>query len=75
MTIKELRAEKNMKQEDVAKKIGCSTSMVALIETGKRKMPVDLAKKIGSAFGIPWHTLYPDSPYDASETEKFRAGV
>lgn len=67
MTIKELRTEKNMKQEEVAKKIGCSTSMVALIETGKRKLPGEMAKKIGSAFCIPWHTLYPDSPFDEQQ--------
>jgi transcriptional regulator with XRE-family HTH domain len=41
-----------LSQEELAKKVGCSTSMIQQIELGKKKPSKDLAFKIQDATGI-----------------------
>lgn len=60
MTIKQLRAEKSISQKEFSEKIGCHASRIAMIETGKRKLQVEMAKTIGEAFEIPWYILFED---------------
>lgn len=41
LAMKLVRVEKQLKQEEVAKKIGVSTAMVCLIENGKRSPSIE----------------------------------
>lgn len=55
----EIRNKKNMTQEDVAKYCGVSNVAYHMYETGKRKIPSDVADKIADVLEI-------------SETEKHK---
>jgi len=51
MTIKELRVEKNMTQNDVAKAVGVSMMTYQLWERGSMKPSADNAKKLKETIG------------------------
>lgn len=50
--IRELRVERDMKQEELALIAGISRSHLANIEQGNKKMTLETAKKIADALGI-----------------------
>ncbi len=49
--LKELRAEKKITQDALAKDMNVSKGAVAMWETGKRKPDMDMLKKIAAYFG------------------------
>ena len=51
-TIKELRTQKGLSQEQVAKAIGVSRPTYTAIEVGKQKLDVEEAQKLAKLFGI-----------------------
>lgn len=50
--IKELRTEKGLSQEQIAKAIGVSRPTYTAIEAGKQKLDVEEAQKLAKLFGI-----------------------
>ena len=59
--LKELRIESgNMTQEQLAKKVGISRTMITEIENGNANPSVKVAKKIAAVLGFPWTRFYED---------------
>jgi len=59
--LKELRSESgNMTQEQLAKKVGISRTMITEIENGNANPSVKVAKKIAAVLGFPWTRFYED---------------
>lgn len=56
--LKKLRTAKNMSQNEVAMKIGVTAATICRYESGKRKLPFEIAKKLADLFEIPWQQLY-----------------
>ena len=56
--LKEIRLAKNLKQSELAKKVGVNYRTISSYETGARDMPVRVAKKIGKVLNIDWWILY-----------------
>lgn len=56
--LKRLRVEKNMSQNDIAAKIGVTAATICRYESGKRKLSLDIAKKLAEVLEIPWQQLY-----------------
>lgn len=46
MTLKDLRDKSRMTQEQVAQELGISVSYYSLLENGKRRLSLDLAKNL-----------------------------
>ncbi|MEL7657073.1 MAG: helix-turn-helix transcriptional regulator, partial [Bacillota bacterium] len=51
-TLKELRAQKSITQEELAKVIGVTTSMVGMYETDARNPSFEVLKKISEYFKV-----------------------
>jgi len=59
--LKELRSESgNMTQEQLAKKVGISRTMITEIENGNANPSVKVAKKIAAVLGFNWTRFYDD---------------
>ena len=69
--LKELRIESgNMTQEQLAKKVGISRTMITEIENGNANPSVKVAKKIAAVLGIDWTRFYEEvSEEDKSHEE------
>ena len=69
--LKELRSESgNMTQEQLAKKVGISRTMITEIENGNANPSVKVAKKIAAVLGIDWTKFYEEvSEEDKSHEE------
>jgi transcriptional regulator with XRE-family HTH domain len=52
MTIKELRAEKKLSQAKLAASLGVSSSLIAAIEQGSKKVSANLAAKVKEVYGV-----------------------
>lgn len=59
--LKAIREERNLTQEEVAKKIGASQPTYCNIESGVRQPSVKMAKQIGVALGFDWTRFFEDS--------------
>lgn len=60
MKLLELRKKENLTQDRFAEKIRIKKTTYKLYEYGRRKLPVEVAKKIGEKFKINWWELYED---------------
>lgn len=58
--LKEIRLDKNLKQNELAKKVGVNYRTISAYETGARDLPVKVAKKIGKVLQVDWWILYED---------------
>lgn len=56
--LKKLRNEKKMSQNEVAIKLGVTAATICRYESGKRKLPFEIAKKLAEIFDVPWQQLY-----------------
>lgn len=54
----QLREEKKMTQDDVAKKAGIARPYYTMIEQGKRRPSPEVAKKIANVLGFGWTFFY-----------------
>jgi XRE family transcriptional regulator, regulator of sulfur utilization len=57
-TIKELRIQKEIKQGDLANRIGISQTSLSLIESGVKQPSQDTLKKVCDIFEIPQPFIY-----------------
>ena len=67
-----LRKKNNMTQADLAKRIGISSSAVAMYERGEREPNIKTLKKMGSFFNVDMNFLL---GMDNDENEKVYANV
>jgi len=52
--LRELRAEQNLTQEELAKRAKMTRSYVAVLEAGHKKNPsLDVLKRLAKALGVP----------------------
>ncbi len=56
--LKKLRVEKNMSQYEVGKRIGVTATTICRYESGKRKLPLEIAKKLADIFSVSWQIFY-----------------
>jgi len=61
--LKELRHESNLTQEQLARMVGISRTMVTEIENGNANPSVKVAKKIAAVLGFDWTSFFEDE-YD-----------
>lgn len=63
------RIKNSWTQEELAKKVGISQQSVSLIEIGKRKPTIEIAKKLELLFNIPMESLFSDIFLDIDTTK------
>lgn len=56
--LKKIREESGMSGRALARLIGIKEARYGHYETGRRALPVDVAKKIGKALNINWWEIY-----------------
>ena len=57
-TIRELRAERNMTQQELAEKIGVTRQTVIAIELDKYSPSLETAFRIARVFGVPLEQVF-----------------
>lgn len=68
--LKELRRKSpNLTQEQLAKLVGISRTMVTEIENGNANPSVEVAKKIAAVLGFDWTRFYEDEQAASKEVE------
>jgi len=73
--IKDLRTAKKMTQEDLAKIIGVSTSMVGMYETNVRKPSYKVLIKIANYFNVLTDYLLEKSPFKTQKEAEYSIRV
>lgn len=61
-TLKQLREDAGVKQEEMATLLGISASYYSLLENGRRRMSLEMASKISKRIGVSMETVW--SAYD-----------
>ena len=59
--LKKLRTEKGLTQEQLANESGVQRTTITMIELGENKPSIELAKKLGEIFNIPWYDFFEDA--------------
>ena len=59
--LKKLRTEKGLTQEQLATESGVQRTTITMIELGENKPSIELAKKLGEIFNIPWYDFFEDA--------------
>ncbi|PTK16759.1 helix-turn-helix transcriptional regulator [Mammaliicoccus sciuri] len=57
-SIKDVRKELNLTQDDMAKKLGVTIQYYNMLENEKRQPSVAIAKEIGTILGIEWTIFF-----------------
>jgi putative transcriptional regulator len=66
--LRDLRAERNWSQADLAARVGVSRQTVNALETGKYDPSLPLAFKLARVFGMPIEAIFfPDEAADEGE--------
>lgn len=60
MDLRARRKEIGLTMKQVAEMVKTSESTISLIETGKRRPCIRIAKRLGKLYGIPWTDFYKD---------------
>ena len=50
--LKELREDRDLKQDDIAKLLKMTKQQYSLYETGRRKLPIDKLKELCEYYGV-----------------------
>lgn len=62
--LKQLREERNMSQKALGDAVGITATSISRYEIGKRKLSVEMAKKIARVLDVGWTVLYSESDVD-----------
>ncbi len=62
--LKQLREERNMSQKALGDAVGITATSISRYEIEKRKLSVEMAKKIARALDVGWTVLYSESDVD-----------
>ena len=65
--LKDIRAKKELTQQEVANAANVDVTMISKIELGERRPSVEVAKKIAAALGFDWTRFYEDDEQAASK--------
>lgn len=63
------RKQRGFTQVELAKRVGCSETLIALIETGRRQPGIDNAKAIAEALGVDLEAFATITGDDAEEDD------
>lgn len=66
--LKDIRAQQNMTQQEVAKAANVDVTMISKIELGERRPSVDVAKKIAAVLGFKWTRFFEDEGEELTKT-------
>ena len=58
--LKDIRAKKELTQQEVANAANVDVTMICKIELGERRPSVEVAKKIASVLEFPWIRFFED---------------
>ena len=58
--LRTIRIKNSMTMREVGDRVGVSEGAISYYETGKRKLPIHIAKELGKIYGVEWSTLYED---------------
>ena len=72
--LKDIRAKKELTQQEVANAANVDVTMICKIELGERRPSVEVAKKIASVLEFPWTRFYEDDGEDLTKTGAGQAG-
>lgn len=56
--LKEIRKKRNLTVAELAERVGTTEASISRYETGNRKLPVEMAKKIADVLKVKWWKLY-----------------
>lgn len=59
--LKKLRTERGLTQEQLANESGVQRTTITMIELGENKPSIELAKKLGEIFNVPWYDFFEDA--------------
>ncbi len=59
--LKQLREERNMSQKALGDAVGITATSISRYEIGKRKLSVEMARKIAEVLDVGWTVLYSES--------------
>ena len=59
--LKDIRAKKELTQQEVANAANVDVTMISKIELGERRPSVEVDKKIASVLDFPWTRVYEDA--------------
>ena len=65
--LKEIRAKKELTQQEVANAANVDVTMISKIELGERRPSVEVAKKIAAVLGFDWTRFYDDDEQAATK--------
>lgn len=65
--IRQLRKMKGLTQKQLGKMVGKTDASICLYETGYRKPPVPVAKKLAKTLGCCWEEFYVDDDSPTKE--------
>lgn len=60
MLVKQMRVKYGLSQEELASKVGVTRSTIAMIETEKNSLTIEMAKKLSKVFDMPWKDFFKD---------------
>ena len=64
-TIRKLRRERNLTQQQVAEYLGIDRSTYAYYESGRSKLNIDLVVKLAQFYRVPYATFFGPEPVSA----------
>ena len=67
--LKDIRAKKELTQQEVANAANVDVTMISKIELGERRPSVEVAKKIASVLGFNWTRFFDDECEDCERRE------
>lgn len=56
--LRDLRENAHLTQQELADKVGITRSQICMIEIGKSKPSIELAKKLGEALDTDWTIFF-----------------
>ena len=68
--VKAIRKERGLTGAALGEKAGLSASGLSMIETGRRRSSVNLAKRLAAALGVDWTLFFEESGGNEAEDAK-----
>lgn len=59
--VKTARKQSGKSQTDISNAVGITQAALSLIESGRRRPSVDLAKRLAAALGVDWTLFFEES--------------
>ena len=66
--LKDIRAKKELTQQEVANAANVDVTMICKIELGERRPSVEVAKKIAAVLGFKWTRFFEDEGEELNKT-------